>query len=79
MPSFLTLQGLRTKQFGRVRDRIQKVAVVARHDFAAALLDVRGLAGGIGAAQLCTVRAGHLYQLQEFLDLQVRHHTIQTY
>lgn len=46
-------------------------AVQARQPFGAALLEVRRLAWEVRGAPLCTLRAGHLYALQEFLEVQV--------
>ena len=70
---YACVQAVRTQLFGHVRAAVRSQLLQGRPAFAAALLAVRRLAEGIGRIQMCSLRAGHVYELAEFVDLQARH------
>lgn len=71
-------QGLRMKQFRKVRRQTCGVLVAAVPAFGKALLEVRGQACEIRETALMMLRGSHLYSVEEFLQLQASY-TIVSY
>ncbi len=62
---------VRARLFGQVRAGIRARLLQAAPAFGAALGAVRRLVdSGIGGVAMCSLRAGHVYELHEFVDLQ---------
>lgn len=64
-------QGLRTKLFRRVRAQTCSALITAVPSFYAVLVEVSTVALQCATVRLITLRAGHLYILDEFMQLQM--------
>ena len=69
----ITLQGVRTQLFGRVRAAVAKRLLHGRPSFGAAFLAMQHFADDIGRLPLYSIRLDHTYHLGEFVELQVEH------
>ena len=66
-----TVQCVRKTLFNRVRQRIEERLFLAKPTFCSHLIDIHSHAADIAAVKMSYCNPNHLYQLEEYADLQL--------